>query len=298
MEIGKQIKKYRSEFNFSQEELAEKVYVSRQTISNWENDKNYPDIKSLLLLSTVFEVSLDTLVKGDLDDMREKIKTREVNQQDYEKFMRDGRILGALFLYSIFLTLPIINNLGKIGLVLGIGIWVITFYYASRVDKIKKIYDIKTYKEIIAFMEKENLNEVEKYIEKGKSKYQKFMLVIASAILGALAALGTFYLFKESTLPNMTWGYKFIVVAQAINVFLLIDYTYDKIKIKQKIKLNIYCIVFVFIHLLFTAFVGLGLLNIRSITYCVISLIWLLWICIMMFLDNKNKNHFKSHFKN
>ena len=59
MELGKQIKKYRSEMNLSQEELADKVFVSRQTVSNWENDKNYPDIKSLLLLSEVFGVSLD-----------------------------------------------------------------------------------------------------------------------------------------------------------------------------------------------------------------------------------------------
>ena len=45
MELSKQIKKYRTETNLSQEELADKIYVSRQTISNWENEKNYPDIK-------------------------------------------------------------------------------------------------------------------------------------------------------------------------------------------------------------------------------------------------------------
>ena len=59
MELGKQIKKYRTEASLSQEELAAKIFVSRQTISNWENDKNYPDIKSLVLMSEVFRVSLD-----------------------------------------------------------------------------------------------------------------------------------------------------------------------------------------------------------------------------------------------
>lgn len=44
--------------NLSQEELAEKIYVTRQTISNWENDKSYPDIHSLLLLSSTFHISL------------------------------------------------------------------------------------------------------------------------------------------------------------------------------------------------------------------------------------------------
>lgn len=60
MELGNQIKHYRNEGNLSQEALAEKVYVSRQTVSNWENDKSYPDVKSLLLLSEVFHTSLDT----------------------------------------------------------------------------------------------------------------------------------------------------------------------------------------------------------------------------------------------
>ena len=58
MELGSQIKKYRNELSLSQDALAEKLYVSRQTISNWENDKSYPDVKSLLLLSEVFKTSI------------------------------------------------------------------------------------------------------------------------------------------------------------------------------------------------------------------------------------------------
>ena len=44
MELGNQIKKYRSELQISQEQLADRIYVSRQTISNWENEKSYPDV--------------------------------------------------------------------------------------------------------------------------------------------------------------------------------------------------------------------------------------------------------------
>ena len=54
MELGNQIKKYRSELQISQEQLADRIYVSRQTISNWENEKSYPDVNSLVLLSEVF----------------------------------------------------------------------------------------------------------------------------------------------------------------------------------------------------------------------------------------------------
>lgn len=48
-------------------ELAYRVYFSRQTISNWENNKNHPDINGNALLSEVFEISIDNLIKGDLE---------------------------------------------------------------------------------------------------------------------------------------------------------------------------------------------------------------------------------------
>lgn len=52
MELNARIRKYRTDMKLSQEELAERVFVTRQTISNWENGKNCPDIHSLLLLSS------------------------------------------------------------------------------------------------------------------------------------------------------------------------------------------------------------------------------------------------------
>ena len=83
MELNAQIKKYRTELNLSQEELAEKVYVTRQTVSNWENEKSYPDIHSLLLLSSLFNVSLDQLIKGDVETMKEIINEQEVKKLNH-----------------------------------------------------------------------------------------------------------------------------------------------------------------------------------------------------------------------
>ena len=59
MDVGKQIKKFRQDLKLSQEELASKIFVTRQTISNWENGKNYPDVNSLVMLSQLFNTSLD-----------------------------------------------------------------------------------------------------------------------------------------------------------------------------------------------------------------------------------------------
>ena len=69
MELSKQIKKYRKEQKLSQEDLAEKIHVTRHTISNWERGKNIPDLNSLILLSQIFNTSLDNLVKGDVGIM-------------------------------------------------------------------------------------------------------------------------------------------------------------------------------------------------------------------------------------
>ena len=65
MDLGKKIMTMRNEKNLSQEQLAEKLNVTRQTISNWENGKFYPDIDSLVNLSKFFSVSLDVLLSYD-----------------------------------------------------------------------------------------------------------------------------------------------------------------------------------------------------------------------------------------
>lgn len=64
MKIGDKLKKARMDKNLTQEEVADKLYVSRQSISNWENNKTYPDIGNVLALSDLYEVSLDELLKG------------------------------------------------------------------------------------------------------------------------------------------------------------------------------------------------------------------------------------------
>ena len=107
MELYKQIKRYRTDMNLSQEELAEKIYVTRQTISNWENDKSYPDIHSLLLLSSTFHISLDQLIKGDITTMKEEI-SKEAIQKFYSTFNINchcscaiGSIFRILWIYRL-----------------------------------------------------------------------------------------------------------------------------------------------------------------------------------------------------
>lgn len=69
MEIGNKIMELRKKNNFSQEDLAEKVGVTRQTISKWELGETAPDLKQAKVLSHVFKVSLDELVDNDIKNI-------------------------------------------------------------------------------------------------------------------------------------------------------------------------------------------------------------------------------------
>ena len=78
MELGKQIYELRKKANLSQEQLAEKVGVSRQTISKWELGETAPDIKQAQVLSQVFGVSLDELTENDTKEViYEKVSNTE-----------------------------------------------------------------------------------------------------------------------------------------------------------------------------------------------------------------------------
>ena len=178
MELGKQIKMYRTEMKLSQDELADKVYVTRQTISNWENDRNYPDIRSLVLLSNVFGVSLDILVKGVLEQMKDEIKA-----EDIHKFKRDSRVYAVLLIGMMVLPMPLVRYLKGWGILIWL-LWAgVSLWWAWRIEKYKKAHDIHTYKEIVAFMEGKRLDELEKNQEIGKRPYQIALLGAATAVI-------------------------------------------------------------------------------------------------------------------
>ncbi len=178
MEIGKHVKKYRAEMGLSQDVLAEKIFVSRQTISNWENDKNYPDVKSLLLLASLFDVTLDTLVKGDLEEMKEQVKT-----EDAAQLKRDSTIFAILLICTILLPVPLAHFGGYIGWIIWGAIAVTGILFAIRIEKYKKSLDIQTYKEILTFTEGKHLNNSEKNQELGKRPYQKVLLALGAALI-------------------------------------------------------------------------------------------------------------------
>lgn len=178
MELGKQIKKLRHEKSLSQEKLAEMVYVSRQTISNWENDKSYPDIHSLLLLSQVLDVAIDQLIKGDIEMMKEQI-----NQDDIRKFGHLSNIFAIMMLATIITPIPLVQYLSYVGLGIWLLIFAFTFYVSILAEKEKKRLNIQTYKEILTFMEGKQLDKINQAREEGKRPYQKIIYAFVVGII-------------------------------------------------------------------------------------------------------------------
>ncbi|ERI92998.1 transcriptional regulator, Cro/CI family [Clostridiales bacterium oral taxon 876 str. F0540] len=171
--------------------MAEKIFVTRQTISNWENGKNYPDINSLVLLSNLFGVSLDILVKGDLEEMKEEIKT-----EDIKRFNRDGMIFTVLLIATAVLVVPLFLFLNFIGIVIWLVLFGVTMHYAICVEKQKKAHDIQTYREIIAFTEGKKLDQIEKRYEVVKRPYQNVLAVICSGLIALVITIGMYFLFR------------------------------------------------------------------------------------------------------
>ena len=106
-DIGSKIKAARLEKKLTQEQVAEILGVSRQTISNWENEKSYPDIISVIKMSDCYEVSLDYLLKGE-----QKMNTYYDYLEESTNVVKSNKKLtGAILLNIILMILLIALNM-------------------------------------------------------------------------------------------------------------------------------------------------------------------------------------------
>lgn len=184
IDIGSKIKTLRLSKSMTQEQLAKALHVSAQAVSKWENGKSYPDIHSLLLLSALFDVSLDQLIKGDLETMKQ-----EVNAADVKAMNRDAIIYTILLAATIILPVPLIKWFGLYGLTPELLLWGSAMYFARRLERIKKANNVQSYREILAFSEGKRLDEIEQKVEAGKRPYQKVLLALLTAGITLLVGM-------------------------------------------------------------------------------------------------------------
>lgn len=196
MELGSHIKARCAELGISQDELAGRIYVSRQTISSWENDKTYPDVQSLLLLSQVFGMTIDELVRGEVDTMKETVE-KDAQLVKRLSYVMVGFIVLMLlamvwWTYQVSIAdLPLVQTLPTV--VLAVVLWGIAMFASVWVDRIKREHDLVTYQEVLAFWSGE---PVDRETERGRRerlipRWMKVVRVAGLALIGA--AVGYFF---------------------------------------------------------------------------------------------------------
>ena len=100
MTLGEKLKKLRADNGFTQEELAEKLYVTRTAISKWESNRGYPNIDALKAISKFFSVSIDDLLSSNelLTIAEEDSKQKETRFKDFVYALLDLSMAMLLFL--------------------------------------------------------------------------------------------------------------------------------------------------------------------------------------------------------
>ncbi|AIK35584.1 XRE family transcriptional regulator [Bacillus pseudomycoides] len=124
MNLGSQLKKFRESKNFSQEDVARKVGVTRQAVYKWESNKSYPDIDNLILLSELYEVTIDELIKGS-EDVRGELDKKDKDECEDDDDENDfGFFIGiALIFIGIFIGIEGISLFITI-----LGMLIMVFY--------------------------------------------------------------------------------------------------------------------------------------------------------------------------
>lgn len=168
MEVGQRLKDLRAEAHMSQDDLAARVYVSRQTISSWENGKTYPDVQSLLLLSEIFDVTVDSLIKGDVEAMTKTVDSdvRTMKRLSYVMTVFIVLTVIACGWFSFQVAVwdwPIEQAVPTI--LLALVLWGIAMFAALWAERIKKEHDLITYREVLAYW---NGKPVDRDTEKGR----------------------------------------------------------------------------------------------------------------------------------
>lgn len=180
MELATHIKEHRARLGMSQEELAEAIFVSRQTISNWETDRTYPDVQSLLLLSNLFDVSVDSLIKGDVEEMKAMLSA------EAQKLNKLSLVMVASFaVAAVWMVVTVLLDLSLAAIAVPAAILLApALVSATLAERIKHDNQLFTYQAVEAFMQGEDPQVLtERNQRAGRMWWAKLALKTVAAII-------------------------------------------------------------------------------------------------------------------
>ncbi len=196
MELPQQLKANRERLGLTQEDVAQRIFVSRQTMSSWETGKTYPDVQSLLLLSNLFGVSIDSLVKGDVETMKETIVKDAVRMERLSIGMVGLLLAGVACLvgWDLIWDEPVAAVPWLTwGVVVGMALFALcaalAMVCACRVEKLKKDHDLVTFREISAFMDGEDPEAIAHLNPDAFSRKHPWVANAVKVLAGAAVAL-------------------------------------------------------------------------------------------------------------
>jgi transcriptional regulator with XRE-family HTH domain len=148
MIFSERLKKEREKREWSQNELAEKIHVSRQSVSKWETGKNYPSIEVIIHLSDLFGITIDELLRSD-EELKEKVirDSKQLAHPKMKVFFDSVFMLGAFLLATKLLIFGLnkfagmdINILEEIPFISNFLPLILMVFGGIGSDKLKKNY--------------------------------------------------------------------------------------------------------------------------------------------------------------
>lgn len=194
MELPAQLKANRERLGMSQEDVAHAIYVSRQTMSSWERGKTYPDVQSLMLLSQLFGVSIDELVKGDVVSMKEMVSKDALAMERMSVGSVALMLMGVACMVGLHAVwqdptpVPYMTTGSLAGIAAMIAFWIPSLILSMRIERIKKSHNLVTYREISAFMDGEEIPEDSRAISRSRPLLSNIVKLVCGAGIGLIVA--------------------------------------------------------------------------------------------------------------
>ena len=223
MGFGEKLFKLRKENGMSQEALAERLNTSRQAISKWENGQGYPETEKLLLISNIFNVSLDYLLKDKLEPVSQNEKGYYVSKEMMEGFLiyesKTSRLIGLGIGMLILSAIPYFMLQQEISIILIAAMLMTAFGILLAASFIENNYKV---------LKQEPLIFDEKVLRDLKLRYaqlrMKYMIFSIGGTLSIVVGGTLLVLFEKTfyTPKNFELSYSISSFLIAVGVFIVI----------------------------------------------------------------------------
>lgn len=188
MKLAQNIRENRERLGLSQGELAKAVFVSRQTVSNWETGRTYPDVQSLLLLSRRFGVSVDSPIEADADGVEEALAAGSRRMSLLGIVMAVFAIACAAWvLASIALDLSMAASV-----VPAAALLVPAAITAAKIEKMRRDHQLFTYQSAAAFMAGKDPDVLNRFNQRAGEHWvrNRVLKTVVAVIVGVCCGWG------------------------------------------------------------------------------------------------------------